>query len=196
MKPIAPLASIKWPSLSQSDIDRFASGLSKLDNCTYFHSIRVSTLAIKLGQEMGVSGEKLCCLGLGGMLHDLGKARIPQSILDKRTPLSLEEWQSIQQHPMHGYEYLSKTSTGDIVKEIVLEHHRWANGKGGYPEHLGEQQPSLLTQIITVSDVFDAMTHERPYHPAFSTAYCIGYLKENVGTLFDGSIVERIERMF
>lgn len=131
---------------------------------------------LQIGRELKLSSEELSLLGMGALLHDIGKFNIPESILEKKTPLTPAEWAIIEEHPVHGYRFAKAIGMDDAICRIILHHHLWANGAGGYPASEGVV-PCLLTQITTVADVVDAMTHERPYRPPLSIADCMNILK-------------------
>lgn len=163
--------------------------VAELDAETFGHCKRVQTLALTLGRRMGLTSPELSQLSQGALLHDVGKKFIPPEILNKSTPLTPEEWAVIQTHPRLGFECVASLGLDDIVQGIILGHHRWANGQGGYPQEAGHTKPCLLTQITTVADVVDAMTSHRPYREALSISSCLVYLQENAGTIFNRDIV-------
>lgn len=121
--------------LVDSNVDKMVlAALVGLDEVTFPHSKRVQELAITLGREMKLSATELNQLGLGALLHDIGKQFVPPEILKKETPLTKDEWKEIEMHPVYGWECVSSLDLDDAVKEIILGHHLWANGKGGYPQ--------------------------------------------------------------
>jgi HD-GYP domain-containing protein (c-di-GMP phosphodiesterase class II) len=127
-------------------------------------------------------------LSLGALLHDVGKQFVPPEILKKETLLTKREWEEMEMHPIYGYECVESLVLDDAVKEIILGHHLWANGKGGYPQTLAS--PCLLSQITAVADVVDAMTSDRPYRPALSISTCLDYLEEYIDTKFNRDVVQ------
>jgi len=165
--------------------------IAELDDETFVHCKRVQTLALALGEKMGLTSMELKHLGLGAFLHDIGKKFIPQSILLKEGPLTSDEWELMRMHPQLGSNCAKQLGFGEEITRIILEHHLWANGRGGYPldDHT-LRQPSLLAQITTVADVVDAMTSHRPYRPALSLSVCLDYLEEHSGTQFNKDIVK------
>lgn len=136
------------------------------------------------------SSRELDLLKMGALLHDIGKQYIPREILDKEAELTPDEWEQIKMHPIFGWQCVASMDLDDAVKRIVLGHHLWANGEGGYPSSLGKPRPCILTQITTVADVADAMTGDRPYRPALSVSTCMEYLEENSGGRFNRNVVE------
>lgn len=162
--------------------------IAELDDETFGHCRRVQSLALSLGREMGLTSKELNQLGLGALLHDIGKKFVPERILKKETPLTEEEWAIIKMHPKFGCDYAEALGLSVVEKRIIMGHHLWANGQGGYPEN-GYTRPCLLTQITTVADVVDAMTSHRPYRQALSVSACLEYLEEHAGTRFNKEVV-------
>lgn len=165
------------------------SALAGLDRCTLGHSHRVQRLGLLIGKSLGLGSRELTTLSLGALLHDVGKQHIPQTILTKPDALLPEEWTIIQQHPVYGYSYAKNSELATEIKEIILHHHLWYNGQGGYPTSDQQSRPSLLAQITTVADVVDAMTQDRPYRKALSINSTIAYLEEKRGTQFNPDLV-------
>ncbi|HPT82551.1 MAG TPA: HD domain-containing protein [Limnochordia bacterium] len=163
--------------------------MAALDEETIAHCGRVQTLALTLGELMGLQPSQLLDLRLGAYIHDIGKQYIPESILKKKAPLTPQEWALIEQHPRWGYDLVAPLNLGEGAKRIVLEHHLWANGQGDYPQELIGTKPCLLAQIATVADVVDAMSSHRAYRQALSVAASLEYLEEHAGTKFNAEIV-------
>jgi len=133
------------------------------DEYTFKHSVDVAAISMMIGREYGLPKEELHQLGIAGLLHDVGKARIPNEILNKPGKLTDEEFSVIQNHSLFGYEILKeKNSFSPIILDGVLHHHEKMNGMG-YPDNLGSSQISLFSRIISVADVFDALVTKRPY---------------------------------
>ncbi len=167
-----------------------AGALAGLDRNTYRHSQRVQRLAVMIGKIMGLTQGELTTLSLGSLLHDVGKKYVPREILLKETTLAQEEWEVIELHPVYGWEYANAVNLGQVTQEIILHHHLWFDGQGGYPGHEEPVCPSLLAQITTVADVVDAMTQDRPYRRALSVETSLDYLQEKSGSQFGPDVVE------
>lgn len=172
-----------------------ALALLKLDNYTFNHSYRVHKLALLIGKELRLSSGQLRQLEMGALFHDLGKVKIKRSILNKTTSLADQEWELIKTHPQEGFNLVKNARLPEAVQHIVLFHHRWVNGKGGYPLNPLEYSPCLLTQIVTVSDVVDAMTSKRPYRDAIKLDNCIQYLIDNCNQMFSRQVVAIIIKL-
>lgn len=137
--------------------------LRSRDEYTYQHSVAVSVLAIKLGQTMNIPTEDLRILGSAGILHDIGKCRIPLDVLNKPGKLDDDEWKLMYCHPLFGYDIVQKMHfTDSRVALSVLQHHEHMDGSG-YPEGKRGNEIHFFAQIVAVSDVFDALTSERFY---------------------------------
>ena len=175
--------------------DTLVLALLNLTDETFAHCRRVHDLAIALGIHMGLATQELAKLRLGALLHDIGKQFIPPEVLHKQTPLTSEEWEQMEMHSVHGWQLVSSLELDDVVGRIILEHHVWANGQGGYPQNSHGIVPCILTQITTVADVADAMTSDRPYRPALSFTACIDHFEEFQGTRFNRDIVRVFKKI-
>lgn len=132
------------------------------DRYTFSHSVNVCLLTLALGQHLGLARDELDALGVGGLFHDIGKTRTPVEIIRKPGRLTDMEFALIRWHPVHGREILAQMPTIQApVPQLVFEHHMRYDG-GGYPVRTkGALHP--LSQIVTASDIFDAMTSHRSY---------------------------------
>lgn len=150
--------------------------LRGFDEYTYTHSINVSLLAILLGKHLGMDKPTLIKLGLAGMYHDVGKARIPEAILNKPGKLTEAEFQVMKAHPLEGYKIMSNQP--DLDPEIlraVVEHHERADGTG-YPRALTGEAIGRFSRIVAVVDVYDALTSKRVYKDAMAPAKALGMM--------------------
>lgn len=141
-------------------------GLTRLRNSheyTYTHSIAVGALMIGLARELGLPEPEVEAIGLAGMLHDIGKSRVPAAVLDKPGPLSAAEWVTVRTHPERGHAILSRLGEVDaIVLDVALHHHERMDGTG-YPHGLSGEEISVHARIGAVCDVYDALTSRRAY---------------------------------
>ena len=141
--------------------------LKDFDDYTYTHSINVAMISILFGKELMYSGEKLKTVGMGAILHDIGKILLPKEILSKKGDLDPDEWEIVKKHPQLGYEIIKKQKDfGLEIENAVLNHHENYDGCG-YPLHISGNQISEYTNVIMISDTFDAITSETPYHKSF-----------------------------
>lgn len=150
--------------------------LRKYDEYTYTHSINVAVLSIILGKHIGLERNELQLLGLAGIFHDVGKALIPEAILNKPGKLTRREMDIMRTHPHKGHEILSQQK--DIPEEVVnaaLEHHERYDGKG-YPRGLRGEDIHLISRIVGVVDVYDALTSKRAYKDPLPPGKVLGMM--------------------
>ena len=150
--------------------------LRGFDEYTYTHSINVSLLGILLGKHLGLEKDALLKLGMAGMYHDVGKARIPEAVLNKPGKLTEAEFQLMKTHPLEGYKILMGQK--DLDQEIlraVVEHHERYDGTG-YPRALTGESIGRFSRIIAVVDVYDALTSRRVYKDAMAPAKALGMM--------------------
>jgi HD-GYP domain-containing protein (c-di-GMP phosphodiesterase class II) len=140
------------------------------DDYTFQHSVSVCTLLVSFCRSRAMDADTTYQAGLGGLLHDTGKALVPDSILNKPGPLTMEEFGIIKKHPKDGYDILSRSSEfGEIPLDITLHHHeRWDSS--GYPDKQGKGHISELAQMAAIVDVYDAITTDRCYHKGMAAA--------------------------
>ncbi len=142
------------------------TNLRSYDEYTYTHSANVSVLAVVFGQYLGLSADDLALLGVGGMFHDIGKVRIPDHILNKPGKLTEEEFAVMKNHPALGHAMLEKhANIPEPVLKMVIEHHEKYNGKG-YPHGIRGENISRFGNLLSVVDVYDALTTDRVYRQA------------------------------
>jgi HD-GYP domain-containing protein (c-di-GMP phosphodiesterase class II) len=159
------------------------------DDYTYYHSVSVATLSILLGISANMNRTALYKLGMGALMHDIGKVFISRDLLNKPSTLTTEEFEKMKLHSSFGYDYLREQWGGPVESVVaVLTHHERYDG-GGYPFGLmGDKQP-LEGKIIALSDVYDAMTSDRAYHSALPPSEAIEHIMGNSGILFDPQVV-------
>jgi len=153
------------------------------------HQQRASRWAAALAEEMGLSPEQVRNIRIAGLLHDLGKVGVSESILNKPGKLTEEEYAKIKEHPALGaMMIISEVESLQRLVPIVRHHHERFDGKG-YPDGLAGEQIPLEARIMSVVDVFDAMTHDRAYRKALSKEETIAELERGAGTQFDPAVV-------
>lgn len=156
---------------------------------TQGHSQRVSDLAVRLAQVMGISSSELMHIRRGALLHDIGKMGIPDSILLKPGPLTPEEWETMRLHPIYAYQLLSTISYLHSALDIPLYHHEHWDGSG-YPRGLQGEQIPLPGRIFAVVDVWDALIKDRPYNKAWPPKKVLEYIRDQSGRQFDPNVVQ------
>lgn len=161
------------------------------DDYTFFHSVNVTVLSVLMGMFMHYNHEKLFDLGMGVLLHDVGKTVIPLEILNKPGPLTDEEYELIQKHCWEGFEILRTNPQIKVTSaHVALQHHERINGTG-YPRKLKGNDILDFARIVAVADVFDAMTNDRCYRKKIPMYQVRQFLIDNSGTMFDSVVVER-----
>jgi HD-GYP domain-containing protein (c-di-GMP phosphodiesterase class II) len=164
--------------------------LKVFDDYTYFHSVNVAVLSIGIGTAMGLDKTDLCNLGFGALLHDIGKVFVPKDILHKQGPLTDNEFIEMKKHSYLGFEYLASEYVGSVGAQAgILDHHEKFSG-GGYPNNTKGEKISLYGRIISIADVYDALTSDRPYRNGLLPSEAVEYIMGGTGNLFDPDLVK------
>jgi putative nucleotidyltransferase with HDIG domain len=170
------------------------TGLCKLrfyDEYSYTHSINVTVLATAFGQFLGLPEDELHLLGLGALFHDIGKANIPREVLNKPGRLDAREFQVVKRHPLESYVILKgKVGLDSKVLLAIVEHHEKYDGSG-YPRGIGGEEVSMFARIISLADVYDALTSERVYKKGMPPAHALGVMYGMREKDFHPTMVER-----
>ena len=153
---------------SLETISALAAAMEVKDPYTSGHSQKVTELAIAIAQKMGLPPEEVENLRMAGILHDIGKIGIPDSVLNKPARLTSAEMVMVEAHPVISAQIVGKIEALAHLVPIIRHHHEWYDGKG-YPDGLKGEEIPLLARILAVADGFEAMTSERPYRRAMST---------------------------
>lgn len=168
--------------------------LKFFDDYTYFHSVNVAVLSIVIGVGVGLSKEELYNLGLGAILHDMGKIFIDKDVINKPGKLTPEEYEEIKKHSEFGYKYLKETYQIPTASYVgVLHHHEKYDGTG-YPSNVSKDSISLIGRIIGIADVYDALISNRPYRAALLPSEAMEYIMANGGLMFDVNITKVFAR--
>lgn len=175
-------------------LEALTAALDVRDRDTEGHSRRVAALALAIAREMQLSPREQQALYRGGLLHDIGKIGIPDSILHKPGPLSDEEWAVMRNHPNLGFQVLNRVEFLQPVTAVVLYHHERFDGLG-YPMGLRGEQIPLVARVFAVADAYDAMTSWRPYRPALDSATAVREIVRHSGTQFDPEVVNAFLRV-
>ena len=149
------------------------------DSTTGGHCQRLARYASALGQALGLDEDDASALARGGFLHDIGKVGIPDAVLLKRGPLTADEYEVIKQHTVIGDRLCGEVRWLRTVRPIVRHHHERLDGSG-YPDGLRGDAIPLLAQIMSIVDIFDALTSERPYRAAIPAALAAEELQREV----------------
>jgi HD-GYP domain-containing protein (c-di-GMP phosphodiesterase class II) len=169
--------------------------LAAKDASTEEHTRRVAMLAVEIGEQLGLSPTRLRSLAIGGLLHDIGKLSVPDSILQTPGPLDDDEFDVVKLHPERGRELLNELGGFDeTVSRLVLDHHERLDGSG-YPRGLVDAQLDLATRILSVCDVYDALVSPRVYRAAWPREKALALLHDESYTAFDPRCVAALEQL-
>lgn len=176
-------------------LEGWAKALELRDDETEGHSRRVVTLTMRLADELGIATDQQIHIRRGALLHDIGKIGIPDSILLKPGPLTEEEWTIMRLHPHYAYELLKAIPYLHPALDIPHAHHERWDGTG-YPRGLCADEIPIAARIFAAADVYDALTSERPYRPAWTSADALTYIAEQAGEQFDPAVCDALQRLF
>lgn len=184
---------IKANTLLTMMVNGIIGAMSKVvefrDPYTAGHQEQVAEMASVIARRMHFSEERIMYLKMAGSIHDIGKISVPAEILSKPGRLSMSEMNIIREHPLIGYEILSKIEFPYPLAEIVYQHHERVDGSG-YPKGLMGDQIYLDAKILAVADVVEAMASHRPYRPALGILIALEEVKKNKNRLYDAKVVE------
>jgi putative nucleotidyltransferase with HDIG domain len=166
------------------------SQLKGYDEYTYTHSVGVSILVTSLAYSMGYTGERLLQTGIGGLLHDVGKMRVPESILNKPGKYTDWEFKVMKKHPEHGLEIVKdRKKLSELSRTLIIQHHERFNGRG-YPLGLKGNQIEEVGLISAVADVYDALTSNRVYRTAWPPQKALALIFQGADDDYSRRIVE------
>lgn len=176
--------------ITNKDVELSMRNLWGHHEYTYLHCVNVAILAVSVGIKMNLPEDDLIYLGTAGMLHDIGKNKIPSSLLDKKGKLSDEEFGILKKHPEFGYDMLtSAQELNSVTRAGVLQHHERYDGSG-YPRGLKGNEITLYARILAVADTYDAMTSDRAYRDAYAPSEAVEYLMGNGDQLYDNLVID------
>jgi putative nucleotidyltransferase with HDIG domain len=159
--------------------------LKDYDEYTFMHSLNVCVLSIALGSRVGLDADNLNILGLGGLLHDIGKMKLSESLINKKGSYNAEEYNAVKKHPIYGYEILKENPEipmGTLM--AVLQHHENVDGSG-YPLGLKDMKISKYAKIVSIVNAYDTLTNDTPYSSAVIPPKALNEILNNMGTQFD-----------
>jgi len=165
------------------------------DPGTYNHSVNVFVYSLGLAKRAGLEGNVLSTLGMGAILHDLGKAKMQEEIFTKKAPLTSEEWKLIKRHPEIGVKMLDgNRSLSPAVRRVVAEHHEKCDGSG-YPKGLKEDEIHPHAKLVCLVDIFEALTSHRAYRPGLSFFEALRKMRDEMAGYFDGEMWRHLVMM-
>jgi hypothetical protein len=184
---------IQMREMFTQTIGALAEAVDKRDPYTSKHSQRVRMISVDIGRVLKVPARDLEALEWGGLLHDVGKIGVPDSVLLKQGKLTREERITMNAHPVKGAEIIASVAHLAPELPVIRHHHEWYNGSG-YPDRLMGDEIPRLARILHVADAFEAMTADRPYRNALSIEQALWELQKFSGVQFDPEVVDAFLR--
>ncbi|HCB01611.1 MAG TPA: two-component system response regulator [Anaerolineae bacterium] len=181
-------------SAYDATIEGWSRAMDLRDKETEGHTLRVTDLSVKLARNMGINEGELLFIRRGALLHDIGKLGVPDAILHKASSLNDDEWKIMRQHPQFAYDMLYPIEYLRPALDIPFCHHEKFDGTG-YPRQLKGEQIPLSARIFAIVDVWDALTSDRPYRPAWEKQKAMDFINEQSGKHFDPKVVEAFNKM-
>ncbi|WP_138203028.1 bifunctional diguanylate cyclase/phosphohydrolase [Haloimpatiens lingqiaonensis] len=172
-----------------TSIKTLISIINAKDRYTYGHVERVVVYCKLMAEQLHLSEKERKILIYGAYMHDIGKINIPEEVINKRMPLTKEEWEMLKQHPQNGVDIIKPVESLKDTMPLILHHHERYDGSG-YPDGLRGKNIPYLARVLTVVDSFDAMTSNRPYNTKKSYDEAIEELRKCSGTQFDSILAE------
>jgi PAS domain S-box-containing protein len=177
-------------------LSRLALAAEYRDDETFEHTERVGHAAALIAKELGLSDAEIALIRQAAPLHDVGKLGISDTILLKPGRLTMEEFEEVKKHTTSGAKLLAGSSSRvlQFAEQIALSHHEWWNGQG-YPQALAGAAIPLCARIVAVCDVFDALTHQRPYKPAWPVEQAVDEIHRLIGEQFDPAVIAAFDKL-
>ena len=172
-------------------VKALAAAIDGKDKYTRGHSERVSRISVAIGQRLGMTDEAVETLRISALLHDIGKIGVSDTILNKTSGLTDDEFEIMKTHPKVGYKIMAQIPAMKDYLPGIYMHHEMING-AGYPQGLKGAEIPLQARIISVADTYDAMIIDRPYQKGFSMEDTLNRIKSFVGSRYDGKVVEAL----
>ena len=172
-----------------------ARSIEGKDPYTHGHCERLADYSAILGEALNLPAEQITALRRGGVVHDIGKIAVPDSILLKPSALSAAEWELVREHPALGERICAPLKSFRLVLPIIRHHHEKRDGSG-YPDGLSRESIPLTARVLQIVDVYDALTTKRPYKKALTVAEALLTMKEEVSKgWWDPQIFNEFERL-
>ncbi|GAA0745065.1 HD-GYP domain-containing protein [Clostridium oceanicum] len=178
------------------DVNKSLYDIKTYDNYTYIHSLDTCIMTTFMGMSCGFTENRIKEIGIGAILHDIGKIKVPSKIIKKKGRLTEEEFKEIKKHPIYGKRMLQKNiKITDTITKIVEQHHERVDGKG-YPYGLKSSEISPMAKIVCVCDVYDAVSNDRCYRAKFKPNEAYELILSGSGSMFDKDMVQKFRHTF
>ena len=174
---------------SYSDITRLVGILAHMQEPYNTHGERTAVFAVRLASALSMSSEEIAMVDISAKLHDIGKLLLRPELLNSNRRLSPAERSELQNHARLGYMIVCEAGYADVIQKAVLHHHEKWDGSG-YPHGLKGDQIALPVQIVSICDVYEAMTNMRPYREAYTHQFTVSYLENRKGFDFNPELVD------
>lgn len=182
-------------SILFSTAEAFSFAIDAKDPYTYGHSKRVSELAAKIAEQMGIADDIVDWIRLSALLHDIGKIGTPENILHKSEKLDTDEMSKLKEHSIIGARVIEHIKKLSEMAKWIYHHHEKYDGSG-YPAGIAGDTIPLPSRIISIADTFDALMSDRPYRKSFTKEEAIKIMRESIGEHFDPVLFEYFEKAF
>ncbi len=173
----------------EATIEGWSHAMDLRDRETEGHSRRVAELTVKMAKMFGMKDQDLVHIRRGAFIHDMGKLGVPDAILQKPAALTDQEWEIMRKHPQLAHDMLYSIEYLRPAMDIPLNHHEKWDGTG-YPRGLKNEEIPVAARLFSVVDVWDALTSDRPYRPAWKEEDALDYIREQSGLHFDPQVVD------
>lgn len=190
---VEPASRLAGFAAKHPEVAHWLANLQAHDEHLLTHSINVTIRALLFARHLGLSPDDMAVVGLGALLHDIGKATLPRALLDKPPPLTYEEWGMIRRHPVAGSQLLACSHLPESVSRIVRYHHERIDGRG-FPEGLEGAELGLPERLVGLVNAFDAMTAPRPGRESFSGYQAVTLLMRDADRTWGRTLVEAFVR--
>lgn len=175
-------------------ITALAYAMEAKDKYTSGHSYRVAEMSLAIAKELGMDRSRIEKVRFAGVIHDIGKIGVKESILNKPAPLSATEFDIVKSHPQTGAHILAPVVEDEEILKVVKHHHERYDGRG-YPDGLPGEDIPLGARIVAVADAYDAMTSDRPYRAPLPIERTLEEIRQAAGSQFDPRVVEAFLRV-
>jgi len=175
--------------LDDEDILTALTSLKKYSNYTCHHSLNVAILSLLLASKLELTKNELLTIGIGALLHDIGKLKIPNNIIEKMGSLTSQEWQLVKSHPIKSFDMLYNLPKVDPLIPVIAYEHHLGYDLSGYPKTKNIKKTHLFSRLVQIADSYDGATAHRSYHNPISPGLVLASMHKKSGSLFDPDLL-------